>query len=121
MRHCLCERSNRAAPGHLDAIANIERYATRGREAFESDELIQNWFIRHLQIIGEAARALPQEIRDREQIIPWSRSWACDTFLVHDYFAVDTDVVWDVIERDLPDLKSKVEMILRKVEPHPTI
>jgi hypothetical protein len=73
MRHCLCERSNRAAPGHLDAIANIERYATRGREAFESDELIQNWFIRHLQIIGEAARALPQEIRDREQIIPWSK------------------------------------------------
>lgn len=37
----------------LDAIANIERYAAHGRQAFKSDELIQNWFVRHLQIIGE--------------------------------------------------------------------
>jgi uncharacterized protein with HEPN domain len=43
----------------LDGIANIERYAARGRQAFESDELIQNWFVRHLQIIGEAIRKLP--------------------------------------------------------------
>ena len=37
----------------LDGIANIERYAARGRRAFESDELVQNWFVQHLQIIGE--------------------------------------------------------------------
>lgn len=43
----------------LDAIANIERYAARGRQVFEADELIQNWFVRHLQIIGEAAYSLP--------------------------------------------------------------
>jgi len=47
----------------LDAIGHIERYATRGREAFEADELLQNRFVRHLQIIGEAARLLPEEIR----------------------------------------------------------
>ena len=58
----------------LDGIANIERYAARGRQAFESDELIQNWFVRHLQIIGEAARGLPQELRDREQTVPWSKN-----------------------------------------------
>jgi len=40
----------------LDAIDHIQRYAARGREAFEADELLQNWFVRHLQIIGEAAR-----------------------------------------------------------------
>jgi predicted HTH domain antitoxin len=49
----------------LDAIANIERYAARGKQAFESDELIQNWFVRHLQIIGEATYALPRELRDQ--------------------------------------------------------
>ena len=42
----------------LEAIGRIERYATRGREAFEKDELIQSWFLRHLQIIGEASRAV---------------------------------------------------------------
>jgi len=40
----------------LDAIDHIQRYAARGREAFEADELLQNWFVRHLQIIGDAAR-----------------------------------------------------------------
>jgi uncharacterized protein with HEPN domain len=54
----------------LDAIDNIERYAARGREAFERDELIQNWVVRHLQIIGEAARALPEELRNREPSVP---------------------------------------------------
>ncbi len=47
----------------LEAIAAIERHLQRGRSAFEEDELIQGWFVRNLQIIGEAARALPEEIR----------------------------------------------------------
>ena len=49
----------------LDAIANIERYAARGRQAFEKDELVQNWFVRHLQIIGEAAYACPRLLYHR--------------------------------------------------------
>jgi len=72
--------------------------------------------VRHLQIIGEAARALPQELRDRERNIPWSKIMGMRHILVHDYFAVDTDVVWDVIERDLPDLKAKIETMLAKLE-----
>jgi uncharacterized protein with HEPN domain len=63
----------------LEAIVNIERYAARGRQAFESDELIQNWFVRHLQIIGEAVRGLPQEVRDRKNLYPGLKSWACGT------------------------------------------
>ena len=103
----------------LDAIANVERYAVRGRRAFETDELIQNWFVRHLQIIGEAAYALPRELRERESNIPWTKIMGMRHILVHDYFAVDTDVVWDAVERDLPDLKVKIEAILRKLEKNP--
>src|SRR5919109_801233 len=57
----------------LEAIEHIERYASRGRDTFERDELIQNWIVRHLQIIGEAARAMPQEVRERATNIPWSK------------------------------------------------
>lgn len=103
----------------LDAIGNIERYAARGRQAFESDELIQNWFVRHLQIIGEAAYALPKQIRDQRPDIPWNEIIGMRHILVHDYFVIDTDIVWDAVERDLPDLKVKVETLLRALESKP--
>lgn len=44
----------------LDAIGHIERYTKRGRDVFEQDELIQSWVVRHLQVLGEAARAIPE-------------------------------------------------------------
>jgi uncharacterized protein with HEPN domain len=49
----------------LEAIAAIERYLDRGRAAFEQDELLQGWFMRNLQIIGEAAQVLPDDVRGR--------------------------------------------------------
>jgi uncharacterized protein with HEPN domain len=97
----------------LDAIREIERYVGRGRQAFEADELIQNWFVRHLQVIGEAARALPQDVRDRAPDIPWSKIIGMRHILVHDYFVVDTDVVWDAVEQDAPALKPMIEALLQ--------
>lgn len=97
----------------LEAIAHIERYAARGEKAFRSDELIQNWMVRHLQVIGEAARALSPKSRDRHPEVPWLDIIDMRHVLVHDYFGIDLDIVWRVIERDLPDLKRKIEAILR--------
>jgi len=57
----------------LDAIAAIERYLDRDRVTFERDELLQTWFLRHLEIIGEAARALPEEVRALASDIPWPK------------------------------------------------
>ena len=99
----------------LEAIRQIERYASRGRLAFEADELLQNWFVRYLQIIGEAARALPEDIRNRAPEVAWHKIIGMRHVLVHDYFATDTDVVWDAVERDLPVLKKQLQGLLRQL------
>jgi uncharacterized protein with HEPN domain len=69
----------------FEAIEHIERYASQGRDTFERDELIQNWIVRHLQIIGEGARAMPQEVRERATNVPWSKIIGMHHILIHDY------------------------------------
>jgi uncharacterized protein with HEPN domain len=98
----------------LEAIAHIQRYTASGRETFEKDELIQSWCVRHLQIIGEATRALPEETRNSIPGIPWSKIIGMRHVLVHNYFGIDTELVWNVVENDLPVLKSTIEVFLNK-------
>jgi uncharacterized protein with HEPN domain len=100
----------------LEAIERIERYAARGREAFQSDELVQSWFVRHLQIIGEAVRAMPSDVRDRAPDIPWSEIIGMRHILVHDYFEIDSRAVWDAVERDIPELKQRIETLLKDLD-----
>ena len=100
----------------LEAIAAIERYLDRGRTAFDSDELLQGWFVRNLQIIGEAARGLPAEVRVRAPSIEWPKVVGMRNVLVHGYFDIDTGIVWDAATQDLPVLKSGIEALLRALE-----
>jgi uncharacterized protein with HEPN domain len=100
----------------LEAIAAIDRYRDRDRSAFDQDEMLQVWFLRHLQIIGEAASRLPEEIRNLAPDIPWDKMIGMRNILVHGYFAIDLDVVWDAVQRDVPLLKPAVEASLKKLE-----
>jgi uncharacterized protein with HEPN domain len=99
----------------LDAIERIEKYAARGENAFRQDELIQNWMVRHLQVIGEAARALSQTFREQHSEVPWASIIGMRHVLVHDYFGIDLDIVWRVVSTDLPDLKRNIEDILKSL------
>jgi len=98
----------------LDAIERIERYALKGRDAFVNDELIQTWIIHHLQIIGEAASKLDQGFRDSNSEVPWPQIVAMRNVIAHEYFGIDLDEVWQVIEKDLPELKEKLNGICIK-------
>jgi len=79
-------------------------------------KLLQNWFVRHLQIIGEAARLLPQEVRASAPDIPWSEIIGMRHILVHNYFGIDTQVVWDAVELDLPSMKEKITTLFRQLD-----
>jgi uncharacterized protein with HEPN domain len=99
----------------LEAIARIEKYASQGRNAVEPNELLQVWIVHHLQIIGEAVRSLSSATRTSYSQIPWSQIIAMRNILVHEYFGLDFDEVWATVERDLPELKRQVEIILQQL------
>ena len=67
----------------LDAIAAIERYSGRDEASIERDEFLQVWFLRHLQIIGEAARGLPDDVRTLAPDVSWSEIIGMRNILVH--------------------------------------
>jgi uncharacterized protein with HEPN domain len=98
----------------LEAIENIERYASRGEQAFRTDELIQNWIVSHISVIGEAARSLSEELRNSAPDIQWSHIIGMRHILVHRYFAIDLDKVWNVVRSDLPRLKPMIERLAGK-------
>lgn len=100
----------------MEAIAAIERHRGRDKAAFERDELLQVWFLRHLQIIGEAARTLPGDVRALAPEIPWPEIIGMRNILVHGYFDIDTDIVWDAAMRDVPAIKPAVERLLETLE-----
>ena len=97
-----------------EAIIRIFKYTGAGRKAFDENELIQTWIIHHLEIIGEAARAIPQDFREQHPEIPWGQISGMRNILIHMYFGIDHDIVWAVVERDLPSLQKVVSAILDK-------
>jgi uncharacterized protein with HEPN domain len=100
----------------LEAIEKIERYVSRGKKAFDSEELLQVWIIHHLQAVGEAASKLGRDFQDGCPEIPWAQIIAMRNILIHDYFAVDLDEVWVAAERDIPRLKKGILAILHKIK-----
>lgn len=99
----------------LEAIERIDKYASKGRAAFEDDELIQTWVLHHLQLIGEATRALSTEVKQGHSEAPWAQIAGMRNILVHQYFGIDTSAVWNVVEGDLPALKQQIEAILAEL------
>lgn len=89
----------------IEVVERIARYAQRGREAFDQDELVQIWIVHHLQLIGEAARSLSSAFRDHHEEIPWCQIIGMRNILIHHYFAIDVEAVWSVVETHLPLLK----------------
>ncbi len=103
----------------LEAIAKIQRYTARGREASEQDELLQVWVLYHIQLIAEAAARLGKGFHDAHSHIPWAQVVAMRNILVHEYFGLDWDEVWRTAEQDLPRLSEQIEELLRQLEREP--
>lgn len=99
----------------LEAIERIGRQAGRGRRTFEADELVQTWIVHHIEILGEAARGVSDELRRRHPEVPWQEMVATRNILAHGYFGIDAERVWVTVSKDLPLLRQQIDSILREL------
>jgi uncharacterized protein with HEPN domain len=97
----------------LASIDAIESYvAGASRATLESDAKTRDAVIRCLEVIGEAVKALPPEICARHPDVHWSGFARMRDILIHQYFGVDLDIVWDTVKNELPLLEEKTRLLL---------
>ena len=97
----------------IEAIEQLEKYARQGKTVFKQQELIQIWIIYHLQIIGEAARGISPAFKERYPEIAWRDASDLRNLMIHEYFRVNLDIIWDIVQNDIPPLKQQIKAILK--------
>lgn len=94
----------------LDSIAFLEDFINdKNFDEFRSSRAVQNVIIRELEVIGEAAKRLSENFKNKYSEIPWKDISGMRDRLIHDYFKIDYKIVWQVVQDDLPKLKSALE------------
>ncbi len=97
----------------LAAISKIERYVNDlSFKEFIQDDMRVDAVVRNLEVIGEAAKHVPEEIRRKYPFIDWRKVSGLRDILVHEYFGVDLDILWDIVKNRIPILKRGTDRIL---------
>jgi uncharacterized protein with HEPN domain len=97
----------------LDSINDIDDFVHgMGRDAFLSDKKTINAVVRSLEVIGEAAKGIPESVKKGNPDIPWKRMSGMRDKLIHEYSGVDLEVLWKTITDDLPPLRLSIQKLV---------
>ena len=101
-----------------DAIRHSVEYTAAGKESFFADRKTQDAVVRNLEIIGEATKRVSLSLKAAHPDIAWKPIAGMRDKLIHDYFGVNVQLVWDVLDRDLPVLYEKIISELKALGPN---
>jgi uncharacterized protein with HEPN domain len=97
----------------LDSIEKISRYVrNKSYLDFSSDEMVIDAVIRNLEIIGEAAKCIDKDIKERNPQVPWKKIAGLRDILAHSYSTINIRLIWETIEDGLPELKEQLQKIV---------
>jgi|KBSSwiStaDraftv2_1062776.scaffolds.fasta_scaffold2305500_1 uncharacterized protein with HEPN domain len=96
----------------LECIRRITEDIAEGRERFMEAHTLQDAVLRNLQVMAESTQRLSDTAKATQPDVEWRKIAAFRNILVHDYLGIDLDTVWDITQRDVPELKQAVEEML---------
>jgi uncharacterized protein with HEPN domain len=94
-----------------DAVEKILRYTSGGRDEFFADSMRQDAVIRNLEVMGEAVRKVSTDTREAHPEVPWRQIAATRDRVIHGYFTVDLEIIWEIVETELPRLREALTQI----------
>lgn len=99
----------------LEAVAKICDYTSGlNLEGLKNDSKTLDAVVRNLEIIGEAAKNVPQDVRQLYPDTEWKKMAGIRDILIHEYFGIDVNIIWDIVQNKLPTLEKQVRNILNK-------
>ncbi len=97
----------------VEAIERISEYTRDySQEEFQNDQKTIDAVVRNIEIIGEAVSNIPDDLRNKNPQIPWKKIVGVRNIVIHKYFGVDTNTLWIIITKQLPEFKSQISMII---------
>ena len=101
----------------LDSINAIEKFSRDlNKEKLMSNRLKQSAIIREIEIIGEAVKNISESLKNKHRGVEWKEIVGTRDKMIHHYFSVDFNIVWNIIKINLPDLKNKILKIKKELK-----